>query len=360
MISDIYFPLIYYGFITVIVLFYCIPLVYIENLVKYPKINEIVGVPLILFFIITFIGFRNPYGEEKYFGDTYTYTLIYENLTDSDFGFSFLMKFCKTILGLNITLFFFVCSLLYVGLHFLALRKWFRHDVFFPFLVLITTMFFFSFGVNGVRTGLGFSLFFFALSRENVWVKYIFMFLSISMHTSLALPLIAYFFSYIRFITIKTYLKIWVLSIIVSLLAGIQIMEFVGSKLTFVLSGDGRTEGYLSKDVASGPFRFDFIIYSALPLLLSYYYIYVKKFSDSFYEKIVKIYIIVNTFWILIIYANYTNRFASLSWFLIPMLLVYPIFKDKFLIKKQPSFLLKIIFFQLIFTLIMFFKDYLS
>jgi hypothetical protein len=39
---------------------------------------------------------------------------------------------------------------------------------------------------------------------------------------------------------------------------------------------------------------------------------------------------IANTFWILVIRANFSNRFAYLSWFLMAIVIAYPLLKVKF------------------------------
>ncbi|HMQ45454.1 MAG TPA: EpsG family protein, partial [Mariniflexile sp.] len=41
-------------------------------------------------------------------------------------------------------------------------------------------------------------------------------------------------------------------------------------------------------------------------------------------------YLICNGFWILVIKANYSNRFAYLSWFMMALVIVYPFLKQTF------------------------------
>ena len=50
------------------------------------------------------------------------------------------------------------------------------------------------------------------------------------------------------------------------------------------------------------------------------------------------LYILVNAFWLLVIRIPYTDRFAYLSWFLIPFILIYPLSLDK-VFKNQNSIL---------------------
>jgi len=92
--------------------------------------------------------------------------------------------------------------------------------------------------------------------------------------------------------------------------------------------------GYLSATAdaskfSSTGFRFDFLIYSAAPLVLAFHYIFKKNFDDPVYKRILHTYIVANAFWIMIIRANFSNRFAYLSWFLMGIVVIYPILKTK-------------------------------
>jgi len=66
-------------------------------------------------------------------------------------------------------------------------------------------------------------------------------------------------------------------------------------------------------------------LYSGLVIFLGYYFIYKLNFKDKFYLKIFNLYLIANTIWLYFIYFPFTNRIAYLSWFLIPVLAIYPI-----------------------------------
>jgi hypothetical protein len=60
-----------------------------------------------------------------------------------------------------------------------------------------------------------------------------------------------------------------------------------------------------------------------------------------------------NAFWILVIRANFSNRFAYLSWFLMAVIVFYPFFKMKFF-KKQNKVLAYTILGYFGFTYLMF------
>ena len=74
-------------------------------------------------------------------------------------------------------------------------------------------------------------------------------------------------------------------------------------------------------------FRWDFLIYSMMPILLGYYIVIRHGIRNKTYEMLLNTYTLSNAFWIMVIRANYSNRFAYLSWFMYPIVLAYPLLK---------------------------------
>ena len=73
-------------------------------------------------------------------------------------------------------------------------------------------------------------------------------------------------------------------------------------------------------------FRWDFILYSSLPLILAAYTLFVRKIYNNTYLLLLGTYMYANVFWILVIRGLFSNRIAYLSWFLYPIVLAYPLF----------------------------------
>ena len=71
-------------------------------------------------------------------------------------------------------------------------------------------------------------------------------------------------------------------------------------------------------------FRLDFVIYSAMPVIMGYYVKFKYQLEDKLYDTMLNIYLTCNGIWMLCMYAQFTNRIAYLSWFIYPILLVYP------------------------------------
>ena len=97
---------------------------------------------------------------------------------------------------------------------------------------------------------------------------------------------------------------------------------------------------------------------SSFPVFTGWYFIFKKNFNDKFYSHIFNIYLVCNAFWILIIRANFSNRFAYLSWFLMSLIIIYPFLKQQFF-KKQELVIAKVTLFYYGFTFLMFFVYYL-
>ena len=66
-------------------------------------------------------------------------------------------------------------------------------------------------------------------------------------------------------------------------------------------------------------------------------------------EKIYSIYLFANALWILVIQANFSNRFAYLSWFMLGLVIVYPFLKQLFF-KNQSAILGNILLLYFVFT----------
>ncbi len=72
-------------------------------------------------------------------------------------------------------------------------------------------------------------------------------------------------------------------------------------------------------------FRWDFLLYSSMPILIGAYTLFVRKIYNNTYLILLGTYMYANSFWILVIRGLFSNRFAYLSWFIYPIVLAYPI-----------------------------------
>lgn len=219
------------------------------------------------------------------------------------------------------------------------------------FLGFILSFLFVNYGVNTMRAGLASSFILLAMTfrnRKYIWA--ILLVVAITIHFSMAVPVIAYLISRYWDKT-KLYFIVWLISIPISFILG-HLFEAYMVKL----NPDERV-GYLMVNAMDTHykvgFRIDFILYSCMPVFLGYYYIYKRKFQDNFYTNLYNMYLLSNTFWILVIRANFSDRFAYLSWFLYSVILLYPLITCS-IVKKQGFWIATILLGLTVFRFIMF------
>ena len=90
------------------------------------------------------------------------------------------------------------------------------------------------------------------------------------------------------------------------------------------------------KQFSQTGFRWDFLLYSSMPIIMGWYIIFKRRIKVDFnYILLLGVYIYSNAFWVMVIRASFSNRFAYLSWFIYPLVLAYPLLKFPIWKKKQ-------------------------
>lgn len=245
-------------------------------------------------------------------------------------------NFCKG-LGASVNVWFTGIAFFYIIPMLLACKRWFyEQNVYLAMLFVFSAFSFFAYGVNGLRNGVACSFVIWAMSLYPEGVKHkIFAsclcFVGFFIHKSIALPIVCFLVSYYIIKKFQWALAFWLISIILSLALG----NSVASILEPLLGFDQRFSDYLSAgsdmDVMQGfshtGFRWDFLLYSCMPIFLGYYILQKRKIKDRIYVILLNTYILANAFWIIVINASFSNRFAYLSWFLYPIVLAYPLLR---------------------------------
>jgi len=310
--------------------------------------------------IILYIGLRQISGV--FFGDTGNYAVTYAvfaknpNVTiEKDYLFNYLQKWCAPFM--DIQYFFTLIALLYIIPCYMFSRKYFGKYWFFAFFLFIGSFSFWPYGVNGIRNGVATSIFILALVfYDKKILCYTILLISYGFHNSLAIPIGAFIVSDL-YKNPKFYLYFWLAAIPLSLIAGSQLQALFGN----LFSSDDRSVNYLTKgnvnndNFTSTGFRWDFVIYSASAVSAGYYYILKRKIKDNFYVHLFGTFVIANAFWILVIKANFSNRFAYLSWFLMAPVIIYPLLRYK-IVNDQYKWLGIVSMVYYLFTYIMFLK----
>lgn len=302
---------------------------------------------LLALFAWLFIGTR----PITLYMDTALYTLIYRLLqagawttngnTVSEWFWNNMEYFCVKCTDASGWL--TIIAGFYVGGMCWAAWRWFRAHFTLAVFFLFTAFSFWGYATNGIRNGMATSLMLLALSfitpesRRN-WVKLIpaifFALLSTGTHNTMyllvACAMIAFFFP-----SRKAAFWVWGICLLLSPFSTNTVVSLGGSFIS-----DQRFVGYGTASVDSKMFsrlgwRWDFIIYSSMPIILGWYAVVKRNYYDWKYLLVLNVYTYANSFWLLINAVPYSNRFAYLSWFMYPVVLLMPLVKFR-LWKSQP------------------------
>ncbi len=227
-----------------------------------------------------------------------------------------------------------VVAIFYIGGMSLAARRWFPQHFMIAIVFLFTAYSFWGYGTNGIRHGMATSTAMFALTfltgnKRELAIGYALLIVACLTHKSciivFAAATLARFYN-----NININILIWGACILLSLLFAEPLKELVAG-----LISDDRASNYILNMDASNSvfnrsgFRWDFILYSSIPILIGWYAVSKAKIQDDVYLFILSTYIFANCAWCLINSVAYSNRFAYLSWFIYPILIVYPFVKFK-------------------------------
>ena len=330
MINPLYLKTAYYIIISLIVL----TVVIAQNskndysVYKYSKFIVII----LALTSILFIGFRNTDIITSFTADTPTYVYQYSTFSigdidtqeDSDLGFSVLMYICKC-LGVPVRLFLIICASIYIIPLVFVSRKLSSKYAYLIMIMFVTGFSFFNSGANIMRNGMALSLLWLSfINYKKILPFSIYGICALLMHKSIILPLSAFILARL-YTNHKLYMLIWLLAIPLSFVVKDLVSEIILS-IDYV---DDRAEYYFTHEASLDQFskvgfRYDFLIYGAVPIMVGGYFIFIKEFKDQFYNLLYATYLTANAGWIVINEVPFSSRFAILSWFLLPLLIIYP------------------------------------
>lgn len=252
---------------------------------------------------------------------------------------------------IDITYVFLIFAAIYFSLMFVACRKLFPKDTLLAFIVYLAAFSTFSYGTNGMKAGMAASTFLVALAYyDKLWISIPLAIFTLGQHHSMALVIASYFLVLIVK-NPKYYFGGWIVCVIMAALH-VSFFQFL-----FAGFADERGADYLSGGFDSG-FRIDFILYSAVPVAIGYLMIFEYGLIKSrTYNIILNLYLTTNSFWMLCMYSESSNRIAYLSWFLYPIVLLYP-FVNIIWHNQQIRYLRYAVYGHLAFTLFMMFIYY--
>ena len=282
---------------------------------------------------------------------TFVFNLKSENiLFDNLYAF-----FCSYKLGWQF--FFLLIACVYFICAWKACSKMFRGNALAAFVVYLAAFSTFSYATNGIKAGAAGSIFLLAMAyRDNLKKCIPLIIVSFGFHHSMQLPAVVFIITLLCK-NPKVYFWGWAMCLLVAFFH-ITFFQNLFASMT-----DERGAEYLlssSESIWGGKsgFRIDFVIYSAMPVIVGYYILFKKKLRISkFYASLLNLYMGTNSVWMLCMYASFTNRIAYLSWFLYPVVLIYPFLNENLGPSRYRTFS-KIMLAHLGFTLFMQFVYY--
>lgn len=336
-----------------------------------------IWVALIGIFFILFFGFK-PWRAGDIMGDT-AYPTFYNWIQNgtlskyfqigslngkidyfSELGFNY-PRTWMALNGIDVSIWLTYVASIYIIPIIIAIKRLFKDYEYTAFLFFLSCYIFYGYGLNGIRNGDGFSLFILGISylitqNRNLLLGILFLTLSFYFHHSLAISIIAFLLAYFLIKRTNLACYIWVGTIILTLtFENYLANSIVGFGL------DDRADYYLAASTnlsrlralfSHVGFRWDFVIYSIIPIILGWYVTVIRRIEDRTYQILLNTYILANAIWIIFMYAAFTNRYAALSWSLYPFVLCYPLLKFKIWGKQQKTYAAFFLTGQFILTLI--------
>lgn len=328
-----FIPLKFYGDIYFYVLLLVVVVTFAHTQIKVlgssSNVNFTTGMGIFVFlFSLLYIGLRPISGA---FVDMMTYYAAFMDYAGGapvtsvkDVFFRSFTKFSSQIMSAE--MYFFVNACLYIIPLYLVSKNWFKQYWFYGFVFLLGSFAFWSYGTNGIRNGVAGSLFLLGMSRDKRSWQIVWIILSIAFHKTMILPAMGFVLAnfYNKPIVL---IRIWILAIPLSFIGG-RVFETLFSSIGF--GEDDRLMAYLTSGVAGrNVFRWDFLLYSSTAVFAGWYYTVVLKYKDKIYFWLFNTFLFANIFWILVIRAYYSYRFAYLSWFMMALVIIYPLLKVK-------------------------------
>lgn len=286
------------------------------------------GAIWLLVFCILFIGLR-PVHEA--FSDMVGYDISYTQLLNRNWRFSLDSQnilfdnffSLSASVGIPSTIWFTMMAAIYFISMFLACRKLFPSDYYFAYIVCLTAFSTFSYATNGIKAGAAASIFLLALAyKDKFWLTILLSLISWGFHHSMSVILVAYFLSSCIKNT-KLYFLGWTVAMVLAIL-NVTCFQGIFARFTdesgarYLLATEFDSEAYLTG------FRIDFLLYSVVPIIVAFWMIFKKKVYSEEYNIWVRMYLMTNAVWLLCMNASFSNRIAYLSWFMYPIVLIYP------------------------------------
>lgn len=328
----------------------------------YKPSTNVGGELLLVIVMILFIGLRpvsrvfvDMLSYDSFLGRFQGETFIFTWETDNKIFDNLIMWWSCN--GIDARLFFLFISAIYFICTYLGIKRLFPNHSLLAYMVFLGAFSTFSYATNGIKAGAAASIFIMALGYwDKLLVCIPLMLVSLGFHHSMIMPVAAFVVT-VFFKNPKWYYYGWFVCFIMALLH-ITYFQFL-----FGGMADEQGSGYLMATEQTSEahigFRPDFVLYSAMPVVIGYLFEMKRKVRLSkTYTTLMHFYLMANSIWMLCMYASFNNRIAYLSWFVYPLVIIYP-FVDVYNkdVNKNKK-LRKAVIYHLAFTMFMVFVYY--
>lgn len=339
-VSPFLYSPIYIHLVLVLSIFLCFRQTDDEYDLSAESRNDLPIVLALSLFLILWLGLRPV---SYVFGDTGNYAksfLFFESRQMSDekeWVFYGLMGYVKS-LGLPVNVFFLIVEFFYIGgISYACIRGFGRSHALLPLVLTLASFSCFSYAVNGLRQGMACSLMLAALAcrqePKSWWPVAVLSFFAIHVHTSTMLLVgaivLATFYK-----NTKTYFIAWIVCLLIGAVAS-GMTETIFSNVGLLGSADDvsyydNNTADLSQFSKTG-FRYDFMLYGSVPILVGVYFVLKEGFDDEWYKLLLNVYLISNCFWALVNQSWLSNRVAYLSWCSYGLVIAYPLIMSDYI-----------------------------
>ena len=305
-----------------------------NTIIKERKDNILL--PILFAVILSFWMANRPIATGSY-GDSGAYASSYLKADIDTVKFSWkdewfwqwIIVACR-MMGLDVVGYFTVIYAIYIFSALVCVKILMPNKTLLGMIFVLTSLSYYTYGINGIRNGsachivlMGFALM--LKGRALFWPGAGLCLLALGIHRSSMLPIAAFVVGRFLIRDAKYAVYFWLLSIPVSLVAGGAVTSFFsGLGFDERMSGYADTQNDMSGFSHSG-FRWDFLFYSMWPVVMTWVNCVKRKCDDNWYRVLSITYCLANAFWVMVIRASYSNRFAYLSWFLYPIIIAYPL-----------------------------------
>lgn len=189
---------------------------------------------------------------------------------------------------------------------------------------------FYNYSMNGIRQGIAMSLILWAstyyfLDKKGK-VPYVLILLAPFFHWSGGVFAVMCLLLLKLNIKLRTLMIAW-LAAAALLITGLN-ERLLGFAWAYIPKIDQYTSAYQIAAYGGKLNRTDFLLFSLVWIAVGLFMYYFVNRSET-YQRIIKAYVIFNTAFLLLGFVAHSDRIAAYSWFLIPLLIFYPIVQAK-------------------------------